>query len=68
MKDQLHSLSRVLVTKGKKLLEFDPKRDAEEILAVAIGRSGNLRAPALRHEGVLVVGFSEEAYQEICCA
>ena len=36
--------------------------DAEELRKVAIGPSGNLRAPTLRAGKSWYVGFSEEAY------
>lgn len=61
----LPELSAVLVTRGRKLLELDPVKDQERILEVAIGRSGNLRAPALRHQGLLVIGFEPEAYRRL---
>jgi hypothetical protein len=62
---RLDEVSRVLVTRGKKLLELDPNQDREEILKTAIGRSGNLRAPSLRHGDLLLVGFSEGAYRDV---
>jgi len=61
----LKDVRRVLVCKGKKLLDLDPSGDEEKILSTAIGRSGNLRAPSLRHGDLLIVGFSEEAYGEL---
>ena len=65
LKRRLRQVSSVLVTRGKKLLEFDPERDQAEILKTAIGRSGNLRAPSLRNGSLLIVGFTEEAYQRL---
>lgn len=62
LESRLSEIGRVLVTKGKKVLEFDPERDKDEVLKTAIGRSGNLRAPSIQHEGLLIVGFHEEAY------
>ncbi len=53
------------MTRGKKLLELRPGQDTEQILDLAIGRSGNLRAPSLSHQELLVVGFNPEAYQEL---
>lgn len=37
----------------------------KEILAQAMGRSGGLRAPALRSGEVLLIGFSEDMYREV---
>ncbi|MGK0201366.1 MAG: hypothetical protein ACI89X_000938 [Planctomycetota bacterium] len=55
------------VAKGKKVLTFEPKKDSfdnDEFQKVAIGPSGNLRAPTLRVGKTWFVGFSEEAYGE----
>ncbi|MFA5508969.1 MAG: ArsC family (seleno)protein [Vulcanimicrobiota bacterium] len=62
LRERLSEVDRVVVTRGKKLLELDPKGDQEEILTVAIGRSGNLRAPSVRKGRLLIVGFNHEAY------
>jgi len=52
--------------KGKKVLEFDPRKDdADEIAKVALGPTGNLRAPAIRMGKTWLIGFNEEAYAEI---
>ena len=53
------------MAKGKKVLTFRPGKpdyDAEEVRKVAIGPSGNLRAPTLRAGKTWYVGFSEDAY------
>ena len=57
----------VWVTKGKKLIRFDPATDASEddIASLILGRSGTLRAPALLVGRVFMVGYSEEAYSEL---
>ncbi len=54
---------KVTVGKGKKTLEFFPSSDnKEEILKHCLGRTGNLRAPAVDMDGVLYVGYNEEMY------
>jgi len=59
----LSSAREILVAKGKKVLTFNPKVDAKEaILAAALGRTGNLRAPTLRIGDRLMVGFGEGLY------
>ena len=63
--ERLSTVDRVLITRGRKLLELDPTSDREEIVSIAIGRSGNLRAPSLQKGGLLIVGFDEGAYQEL---
>jgi len=56
----------VVVAKGKhKTLSFQPQGeiDWDEVAAVALGRSGNLRAPTIRVGQRFLVGFSEAAYE-----
>ena len=55
--------SSVVVAKGKKTLTFDPKKELEAISEVAIGRSGNLRAPTLKVGKRYLVGFSAEVWE-----
>jgi arsenate reductase-like glutaredoxin family protein len=54
----------IWVTKGKKLIQFDPSSEAsdDEIAALILGRSGTLRAPAFHVGDTFMVGYSEEAY------
>ncbi|MFT7519218.1 MAG: arsenate reductase-like glutaredoxin family protein [Kiritimatiellia bacterium] len=57
---------QVWVSKGKKLLRFDTVAATDDELAKAIlGRSGTLRAPAMRVGTVLAVGFHNESYAEL---
>ncbi|HEB52103.1 MAG TPA: hypothetical protein ENI87_02485 [bacterium] len=59
--------SKVVVARGKKVLTFAPKKDTfdpDEFAKVALGPSGNLRAPTIRVGKTWYVGFSEEAYAE----
>ena len=64
LKGLLKDASRVIVAKGKKVLEFKPgKDDHDEIASVVIGRSGNLRAPTIKMGKTWLVGFNEEAYE-----
>jgi hypothetical protein len=59
----LEGATRVVVAKGKKILEFKPaKDDMEDIAKVVIGPSGNLRAPSIKMGKTWLVGFNEEAY------
>jgi hypothetical protein len=62
----LRAASKVYVAKGKKVLTFDMKSaDLDDVLAVALGPTGNLRAPTFRKGKTLVVGFEESAYREV---
>ncbi|RMG46606.1 MAG: hypothetical protein D6718_05265 [Acidobacteria bacterium] len=62
------SVSKILVARGKKLVEFDMRRSPppdDELLGLILGRSGTLRAPAIRTGKTLLVGFNEEAYRRV---
>lgn len=59
--------SKVVVARGKKMVTFDMKKDPPDddtLAAHLLGPTGNLRAPTLRIGNTLLVGFSEEAYQD----
>ena len=59
--------NRVLTARGKKSVAFDLRKgfpDLDELAKVALGPSGNLRAPAMRLGKDWVVGFGEEAWTE----
>ena len=59
---------RVVAARGKKVVTIDLKKDNpddEALLAVLLGPSGNLRAPAATVGKTLVVGFSPEVYREV---
>jgi arsenate reductase-like glutaredoxin family protein len=62
----LSGISRLVAMKGKKVVEFNPKQDAEdECLAALLGPTGNLRAPTIRTGKTLLVGFNEDSYSEV---
>ncbi len=57
---------KVIVARGKKIVEFDMKNPPEEdtLLAEILGPTDNLRAPTLRKGKTLLVGFSDQAYRQ----
>jgi hypothetical protein len=57
----LAKITKVIVGKGKKAATFTPKEVKLDDLK---GRSGNYRAPIALRGKTLVVGFSEEAYDQ----
>ncbi|NCC77472.1 MAG: hypothetical protein EOM08_13680 [Clostridia bacterium] len=60
----LSQASEILVATGKKVQTFNPRVDDKNaILAVALGRTGNLRAPTLRIGDRLLIGFGEGLYK-----
>lgn len=61
----LASAREIVVAKGKSAVAFDPSVDGKEaILAQALGRTGNLRAPTLRLGDRLLVGFNDSLYSQ----
>ena len=59
---------KIVVAKGKKIVTFDMKKAPPEddtLAASLLGPSGNLRAPTVRKGKTLLIGFSEEAYQDV---
>lgn len=57
----LEGVTDLVVTKGRKVERFDLRGDRPSdanLLAVVLGRSGKLRAPAMRTGATLVVGYN----------
>lgn len=64
----LDGIERFVAARGKKIVEFDLKKDRptdEELLAHMLGPTGNLRAPTARIGKMLLVGFNEEVYDRV---
>ena len=60
--------SRIIVMKGKKVSDFDMKKDApkkDDLLAVMLGTTGNLRAPTVVRGKTVLVGFNQEVYDAV---
>jgi arsenate reductase-like glutaredoxin family protein len=63
----LKGIADLYVAKGKKTVHFDlanARPSDEEILKHILGRSGTLRAPAIRKGFVMVVGFNSEVLSD----
>jgi hypothetical protein len=62
----LHGIDRIVAAKGKKIdvLNLKEKPDEAAILALLLGPTGKLRAPAAKVGKTLLVGFNDEAYDE----
>jgi arsenate reductase-like glutaredoxin family protein len=57
--------TRLVASKGTKPIEIDLKQNpqtAEQLQALIIGPTGNLRAPTIRRGKTLFVGFHAEAF------
>ena len=62
------SADRVVVARGKKVLDFDMKNDPpddETLAGHILGPTGNLKAPTLRVGSTLLVGFGFDAYRQV---
>ena len=62
------SAGRVVAARGKKTVVFDMKKDPPDddtLAAHILGPTGNLKAPTLRIGDTLLVGFGEDAYQQV---
>lgn len=54
------------MAKGKNVSEFKPGGKAPaDVVAAMLGPTGNLRAPTIRRGKTVVVGFNEEAFQDL---
>jgi arsenate reductase-like glutaredoxin family protein len=60
-------VSVIHVAKGKKLVTIDMKDapDAETLVSLMLGPTGNLRAPTIKQGKTLYVGFNEEGYKAL---
>ncbi len=62
----LKDAPEIHVASGKKTIVYDPKTaEKDELLKKVTGRTGNLRAPALRIGKNYYIGFNESLYQQI---
>jgi hypothetical protein len=62
------SVKRVVAGRGKNVVTFDmteSQPDDETLATYLLGPTGNLKAPTIRIGDTLLVGFNEEAYQQI---
>jgi len=66
--DLARQASEIYVTKGKRTVHVDLKREAPDdatLASLLLGPTGNLRAPTLRKGKTLVVGFDESTYEQV---
>lgn len=64
--EMFRDMETLHVGRGKKTSVYTPSAESkEEILKASLGRTGNLRAPALRVGNLLYVGYNEAMYEEL---
>lgn len=62
----LTSGDTIILVKGKRIITLkSAEADRFEVMLVALGRSGTLRAPTIKTGSTWVVGFNAEVYSEI---
>jgi len=64
----IKGVDEIFATKARNLVHLDLKKDqpsTELLLSVLIGRTGNLRSPAIRKGRTLIVGFDEAMYRKV---
>jgi arsenate reductase-like glutaredoxin family protein len=64
----LRDVDELYAAKGSKVVHLDLKQQkpgAEELKALVLGPTGNLRAPTLRVGRTLVVGFDAATYRKV---
>lgn len=52
----------MIAAKGKKVTEIDYAKEPEALAAVALGPTGNLRAPSIKIGKTWLIGFNEAEY------
>ena len=61
--DLLEETAELFVARGRRVLRFDlmsQRPPDDELLGLLLGRSGKLRAPALRYRSRLIVGYNQD--------
>ena len=61
-------VDEIYASKGSKLVHIDLRKDKpkpDEIAAVMLGPTGNLRAPTIKHGRKLLIGFDEKTYKKV---
>jgi len=62
----INSFNKIIIGRGKKVVEFKPSSENKnEIMKASLGRTGNLRAPAVQIGAALYIGFNDNIYNEL---
>ncbi len=56
---------KVIAAKGKKVTEIDYAKAPEDLAAIALGPTGNLRAPTVKAGKTWLIGFNEDEYGKV---
>jgi len=61
-------MNEIYAMRGKRVVHYNLKKDSptgDDLKAILLGPTGNLRAPTLRIGKTLLVGFDEETYRKV---
>ncbi len=62
----MKSADKIVVASGQKTLEYEPETaDKDEVIKKITGRTGNLRAPALKIGNIYYIGFNVGMYEDL---
>ena len=64
----LDGMTTLFVAKGKKVTRVDLKKDRpdeETLVGMMLGPTGNLRAPTMKVGKTVLIGFNDEAYEQV---
>lgn len=64
--DLVKGADKIHIASGKKILLFTPDAENKQVIMTKmLGRTGNLRAPAIRKENTFFIGFNEQMYNTV---
>ena len=62
----INSFKKIFVAKGKRVLEYKTMHDdKQEVIQAALGRTGNLRVPAVHFEDTIFIGYNNDIYKNL---
>lgn len=62
------TVDEIIAMKGKKVVRYRMKTDKpskDDLLAIMLGPTGNMRAPTMRVGKTLLIGFDEDTYKRV---
>jgi len=64
----IREVDEIYATKGQQVIHIDMRKekpDKAQLLGLMLGPTGNLRAPTLRKDRTLMVGFDAATYEKL---
>ncbi|MBA7542596.1 hypothetical protein ES705_34919 [subsurface metagenome] len=62
----LNSFKKIFVARGERVLAYESMHDdKQKVIQVAMGRTGNMRAPAIHFEDTIFIGYNSHIYQKL---